>query len=95
VTPKHPFGLSDGGWGAWEVAARVSQLEVDKAAFPLFADPAASARTATAWGLGLNWHLNKNVKINLDYEQTDFGGGTSPLLSKGEQVIFTRAQLSF
>jgi phosphate-selective porin OprO/OprP len=45
--------------------------------------------------VGLNWHLNKNVKINLNYENTDFDGGTSGLLQNGEQVFMTRAQVSF
>ena len=50
---------------------------------------------STTWGLGVNWHLNKNFKVNLNYENTDFKGGTSPLLANGEQVVLTRAQISF
>jgi phosphate-selective porin OprO/OprP len=80
LTPKKPFSLSGGTWGAWEVAARFGQLEIDDDAFPLYANPATSASSATSWGVGLNWHLNRNLKINLNYEQTDFDGGTSPLL---------------
>lgn len=94
-TPAHPFGAKDGGWGAWEVSARFGQFDVDDAAFPLFANPATSASGATSWGVGLNWYLNKNVKFNLNYEQTDFAGGTSEFLAKGEKVILTRAQVSF
>lgn len=95
ITPKKPFSLSNGGWGAFEVAARVQQLNVDDRVFPLYANPATSATKATTWGVGLNWYLNKNFKVNLDYENTEFKGGTSALLSRGEQVILTRAQVSF
>ena len=46
------------------------QLDVDEDAFPTFADPAKSAQTAKAWGAGLNWYWNRNVKWMLDYERT-------------------------
>jgi phosphate-selective porin OprO/OprP len=94
-TPKKPFNLAGGGWGAWEIAARLGQLNLDDRLFPRFASASTSAGGATSWAVGLNWYLNKNVKFNLDYEQTDFAGGTRPLLQDGEKVIFTRAQVSF
>ena len=77
------------------MAARVQQLDVDDDVFPRFANPNRSATEATSWGVGLNWHLNKNFKVNLDYEQSDFKGGNSALLENGEKVILTRAQISF
>ena len=95
VTPKRPFSLSNGGWGAVEIAARVQGIDIDNGIFPLYANPATSATKATTWGVGVNWYLNKNFKLNLDYENTEFEGGTSPLLARGEQVILTRAQVSF
>lgn len=96
VAPKRAFRPASGGWGAWEVAARVGGLDIDDDAFPVFANPATSATRAFSWGLGLNWHLNRNVKVNLNYDQTDFkGGADTDLLAKGEKAIFTRAQISF
>jgi phosphate-selective porin OprO and OprP len=95
VTPKNPFNPSEHGWGAFELAARVQQLDIDDDLFPNFASRASAAAGATSWGVGINWHLNKNFKINLDYEQTDFKGGATPLLSHGEKVVLTRAQISF
>jgi len=96
VTPLKPFNLGGDGWGAWEVAARVSQLKLDDDTFPLFASQATSAREALSYTFGLNWHLNRNFKVNLNYEHTDFeGGDANPLLEDGEDVIMTRAQISF
>ena len=95
VTPRNAFNPASGGWGAWEIAARVGGLDVDDDAFPVFANDATSATEAFSWGLGLNWHLNKNVKASFNYDQTDFKGGTSDLLRKGEKAIFTRAQIAF
>lgn len=97
IAPKHPFAFDRGGWGAWEIAGRVGQLSLDKDLFPNWA-AAGSARTANEWGVGLNWYLNRGVKLNLDYNRTQFDGGSN---SKGsvtahdEQVILTRIQLAF
>ncbi|MBI3414610.1 MAG: porin [Verrucomicrobia bacterium] len=96
IVPKKPFSLSSGGWGAWELTARVGQLKVDDNAFPLYANSTTSAREATSWGVGLNWHLNRNVKLNLNYEQTDFAGDeANPFTAKGEKAILTRIQFGF
>jgi phosphate-selective porin OprO/OprP len=93
--PKHPFRPSEGGWGAFELVARLQHLDIDDDAFPLYASPASSATEATTWGVGLNWYLNRNFKLNFNYENSDFQGGTSALLSRNEQAILTRAQVSF
>ena len=96
VTPLKPFTLGGDGWGAWEVAARVSQLKLDDDTFPLYSNPNTSAREALSYAVGLNWHLNRNFKVSLNYEHTDFEGGDSnPLLANGEDVILTRAQIAF
>ncbi len=40
-----------------------------------FADPTFSAKKAQSWTTGVNWYLNTNAKIQLNYEQTSFDGG--------------------
>jgi phosphate-selective porin OprO/OprP len=95
VKPKRRFSLSEGGFGAVQLVARLQQMDLDKGIFPLYANPATSASGATSWGVGVNWLLNPNVKLSLNYEDTNFKGGTSPLLAHGEKVILTRAQLAF
>jgi phosphate-selective porin OprO and OprP len=100
ITPRTTFHLGGGGWGAWEVVARYSELKVDNAAFAggtqSFADPTASPRNARATGVGINWWLNANVKWVLDYEVTQFEGGA---LSNGnrpdERALTTRFALTF
>jgi phosphate-selective porin OprO/OprP len=106
VTPRHNFDPRNGGWGALQLVARYADLNVDKAAFPIFADPKASASAAQAWSVGLNWYLNKNIRVNGSYSHTTFtGGGTATgasalsapgaVTSHPEDVFFTRVQLSF
>jgi phosphate-selective porin OprO/OprP len=105
VQPKRPFTIGGGGWGAWELAARVGHLKVDDDAFqnndavagPDFATT-ASAREVREWGVGLNWHLNRNVKASVNYINTDFKGGSKAkgeVTAQDEDVIFARVQLSF
>jgi phosphate-selective porin OprO/OprP len=48
-----------GDWGAWEVAARCSHLDLD--------DPSVDAGTLTGLTLGLSQHLNPNVRVVWDY----------------------------
>jgi phosphate-selective porin OprO/OprP len=95
VPPKNPFKFGNKGWGAFELTARYGELDVADDTFPFFASPTTSASKATSWGAGVNWHLNRNVKLSLNYDQTNFEGGNSPLLNNGEKAILTRAQFSF
>ncbi len=99
VVPKTNFDLAAGTWGAFEVVARYENLRVDDAAFPLFADPAASANEASTIGVGLNWYLSKAVRATFDYYQTEFETNTvaltTPLLRQDEKALITRFQVAF
>jgi phosphate-selective porin OprO/OprP len=102
VTPSHPLNLEGGGWGALELAARYGELTLDDELFggggaPSFA-AGTSARKVRSWGVGLNWYLNRNIKLTLDYDQTQFRGGSQrpgAVTAQDEQVIISRAQFSF
>lgn len=97
LTPLRSFSLSGGGWGALEIAARLHQLSVDPAAFPVYA-AANTAQQATAWGVGVNWYLNRNIKLNLDYDSTTFEDGSTVIgtvTAKPERVVMTQVQFQF
>ena len=97
VVPNNSFSLGGGGWGAFEAVGRVGQMSLDNRAFPLYAT-SASAQQATSWGLGLNWYLNSNLKLNLNYESTFFKGGSDAhgsVTAKDEHVILSRIQFAF
>src|SRR5207245_4663949 len=74
VPPSHPFDPSTGGWGAWQLIGRYGSLDIDDKAFPNFANPATSATKATDWSAGLNWYLNRNVRVSASFSHTTFGG---------------------
>lgn len=84
VKPKRDFDLDKGGWGAWELVARYSEIELDDDTFHnpagnaftgAYADLSASAKKAETWTGGINWYLSQNVKLALNYAQTTFDGG--------------------
>jgi phosphate-selective porin OprO/OprP len=95
VVPKNPINPKKGYWGAFEIAGRYGELEVDPATFPIFADPTKSANKAKAWGAGVNWYLNKNFKWQLGFDQTRFSGGAKGGNRPTENALFTRLQIAF
>lgn len=98
--PNSTFSLENGTWGAFELVGRYHELEIDESAFvggaASFADPAASARKASGYTLGLNWYLTQNLKWVLDYEHTSFEGGAADSGDRpDEQAILTRVAVGF
>lgn len=114
VKPKEPFSPKGGGWGAWEIVARFSGMSLDDDTFTgttaatRYANIATSAKSANAWGLGVNWYLNNNTRFAVNYETTRFeGGGAASTVSTttgaitrlvdrpDEHVMIGRLQVSF
>lgn len=101
VSPRHPFDLVNGGWGAWQLVARYAELNIDGKAFADgFASSTRNADGAAAWSVGLNWYLNKNIRADLSFSRTTFSGFTgrpAPGVVAGqpENVLFSRVQLAF
>jgi phosphate-selective porin OprO/OprP len=104
VAPRRPFAVGQPGWGALELAARISELSLDAKTFSnelghassWFADPTSQASKAVAWTLGLNWYLTQNVAWYLDYTKTRFDGGAPNGANRqDEAAYFTRFQVAF
>jgi phosphate-selective porin OprO/OprP len=67
----HPFSLDDGTWGAFELAARYSDIDLNYHAGALGAAPAADAVRGGEQRImagGLNWYPNSLVRFILDYQ---------------------------
>jgi len=96
VVPKSPIDARWNGGGAVELVARYGELSIDGGTFPVFADPAVSARQAREAALAVNWYLNRHMKMMLDASVTRFdGGGASGADREDEKVLLTRLQLAF
>lgn len=94
--PIQSFSPTGEGWGAFELVGRLGALDVDADAFPLFANPDNAASRARSWGIGLNWYLNSNVKLQFDHQRTRFDGGAAGAADRpDERTFFSRIQLAF
>jgi phosphate-selective porin OprO/OprP len=96
IKPIQKFDPLNGKWGALQLAARWTEMNIDNNTF-LLVNPSNSAGRASAWTAGLNWILNSNALIRADYENVKFsgGGGALNVNRNTEQVFATRFQLSF
>jgi phosphate-selective porin OprO/OprP len=59
LTPHKSFSLTDGGPGAWEVAVRYSQSALN--------DEGVTGGRLNDITVGVNWYLNPNAKIQINY----------------------------
>ncbi|MDF0675270.1 MAG: porin [Nitrospira sp.] len=115
VKPRQNFDFGK-GWGAWEVVGRYHEIVLDPDTFKnptgtsytgAYANLSESAQRARSWEVGVNWYLNQNARVALNYTQTRFTGGAGdgilPINAAGtnvqdrpeEQTLFTRLQLAF
>ncbi len=100
IKPYHPFDPRNGHWGAWELAARISNIAAQTRQFQLgFANPAVAAKTATEFAAGINWYLNANIKWQFDYANTWFDGGagtTGDVKDRTNESVFeSQLQITF
>ena len=100
IKPYRPFDPRNGMWGAWELAARLSNVSADTRQFKLgFASPTLSAKAATEYALGINWYLSSNVKWQFDYARTFFnrGAGVKGAVKDrpDESVFESQLQIAF
>ncbi len=98
VKPRNSFEPNRGlrHLGAFELAFRYSQLRVGSNAFPVFASSKTAAQAADERAIGVNWYLNRFVKLTTDLEYTNFtmaSKAVTPL--HNEIVLMNRVQLAF
>ncbi len=97
VKPFENFSYSKGKLGAFELTGRFGRLIIDNKAFANgFANEASSASSDIEKVIGLNWYLNNQVRLNLNYANNSFnqgalGGKDRP----DEDAILTEFQFKF
>jgi phosphate-selective porin OprO and OprP len=75
ILPANPFSLSGGGWGAWEIAARFSTIDLND---QLATANGVAGGRQTIYTLALNWYANRNVRLMFDYLHGTLGKQISP-----------------
>jgi len=96
IVPRQTFDRSKGTWGGFELTARYGELKVDDNAVPYFANPASAASQARDSVVGVNWYLNRFVKITGQFENITFRGGAPNGGDRPtERGVYTRLQFAF
>lgn len=68
LVPKNNFDLKKGTWGAWEVAGRYDEIDLE--------DGIVTGGEAKRLSLSLNWYLNEDVRVLAGYTKAfDLDGG--------------------
>jgi phosphate-selective porin OprO/OprP len=75
ILPSHPLSLTENGWGAWEIAARVSTMNLND---QLATANGVAGGRQTIYTAALNWYVNGNVRFMFDYLHGDIAKQISP-----------------
>jgi phosphate-selective porin OprO/OprP len=92
-----PFDPANKAWGAWELAARYSTLDLNYAELSPVAANRVRGGQQDIWSLGVNWFPNPAVKFMLDYSQVSIErlNAAGLKLDQDYQAINLRSQLAF
>jgi phosphate-selective porin OprO and OprP len=88
IRPTNNFNPNEGHWGAWEIAARYSELNLNDVTAGI------TGGDQTIASLGLNWYPHRSVRFLLDAQdvEVDFPGATNDV---AYQAIALRSQVAF
>lgn len=87
IKPKNFFHPLRRKWGAWEIAARLSYLDLN--------DRGIKGGQETNFTLGINWYMNATIRLMFNYIRAHVEDrNTSPSIGNGYANIF-QARLQF
>jgi len=95
VVPRRALDPKSGGWGAVEVTTRYHTLELDEEFLTRWSTSANGVEWARAWDAGVNWYLNRGVKLTAEYQEVRFRGGATEGDRPTERGVLTRVQVGF
>ncbi|MCG6895470.1 MAG: OprO/OprP family phosphate-selective porin [Desulfobacteraceae bacterium] len=88
ITPTEDFKPFRGGWGAWELAARVSYLDLNDG--PIGGGEEQNVTVA------LNGCLRTNVRVMLNYIHARIKNRHDPIIDEGTaNILQARFQIQF
>lgn len=102
--PRIPFSFHGGGWGAWEIGGRYSDLDFnDHAGSVGKALPAGGLRGGEQkiWTAAVNWYPVSGLKFALQYQAIDIeklgtkGGVANSEIGQNLSTFALRSQVSF
>jgi phosphate-selective porin OprO and OprP len=94
LRPDHPLG-TPGGWGAWEVKARYSDIDLDFLPFNSAVTGGVAGGRQDVWSVGLNWYPTNGLRFALDYDNIQVNHANAPATDISASAIALRSQISF
>jgi phosphate-selective porin OprO/OprP len=96
INPANPFSPTSGGWGAWEIAGRVSTIDLND---QLATANGVAGGRQTIYTAGLNWYVNRNIRFMLNYLHGDItkqASSTNPAdVGAKFDAVAMRTQIAF
>ena len=89
VRPAKPLDFDEGGWGAFELVARYSTVDLD--------DRNINGGEQDIITAGLNWYMNNNFRLMFNYQYVDVdrrnAGGVA--IGQNYHAVSMRAQANW
>lgn len=86
VKPAHNAFAKDGGWGAWELKARYSAIDLT--------DDGTNGGELSDVSAGVNWYLNANTRVMMDYVLASLDPA-SPAEDGDTNILLFRVQFNY
>jgi phosphate-selective porin OprO and OprP len=93
LRPAHPLG--EGGWGALEVLARFSNIDLDFLPLKTTATGGVPGGNQNVWTVGLNWYPTSGLRFALDYYNIRANHVNAPASNISADAIGIRTQVQF
>jgi len=87
-------GLGSGGWGAWELKARYSNIDLDYNPLSSAAAGGIGGGIQNVYSLGLNWYPTNGIRFALEYDNIKVTHVNAPTTDISADAIGFRTQLS-
>ena len=96
-TIARPFDLKKGTWGAWELTARYSNLDLNYAERSAIAADRVRGGEQDIWTFGINWFPNSAMAFMLDYYNVsvDRLNASGAQIGQDLQAVNLRSQFAF
>jgi phosphate-selective porin OprO/OprP len=93
LRPTNPLG-TPGGWGAWEVTARYSDVDLNYLPFATAAAGGIAGGKQDVLSLGLNWYPNNIIKFQLSYDNIKVDHINAPVTDISADAVVLRSQIA-
>ena len=92
LIPDAPLGKK--GFGAWEVVARYSSMDLDFMPTTAVNAGGVAGGIQNIWSVGLNWYPNQTVRFLLDYNNIQVSHANAPAGDISANAIALRSQIA-